>query len=133
MKAFVIFPTICVFILILTLFKLNGQVKSRITLLWTIIVTSLFGGLMTWFSIDTFLFLYYGNFLGVFILIPCLTYLSYRLFLDKSEITFWRVLGLGFASTVLTLIIFGSAMFIALAYNPMDPGTRQEQKEYESD
>src|SRR5690349_16334077 len=102
MKTFVIFPTICVFLLTLTLMTLNGQTRHRTTLLWSVMVTVLFGGLMTWFSLDAFSFLYYSNFIGVLVCIPCLTYLTNRLFskTQDKKINWIRVLGLGILSTV---------------------------------
>src|SRR5258706_4591217 len=104
MKAFVIFPTLCVFVLALTLLILSGQSRSR-TIFWSTLVTATFSGLMKWLSVEVFEFLYFSNFLGVLVCIPCLTYLTNRLFPDKSnKRTVWvRVLGLGVISTVVTI------------------------------
>ena len=109
MKAFVIFPTICVFVLTMTLLTLDGQTKSRTTFLWSAIVTVLFGGLKTWFSVDFFFFLYYSNFIGVLVCVPCLTYLTNRLLSKKlDKRTNWiLVLGLGIISTVVTIATAG--------------------------
>lgn len=94
----------------------------------------IFGGLMTWISVDVFFFLYYMNFVGVIILIPCLTYLTDKLFRDNSDKIKWlRILGLGLVSTILTIVIFATSMFFSIAYNPMDPAPKQEQKESDSD
>ena len=129
MKTFVIFPTICVFALTLTLLKLDGRTKPHTVLLWSTIVTTIFGGLMTWFSVDVFLFLYYLNFLGVIILIPCLTYLTNKLFKDNKDNKKWiRILGLGLISTVLTIAVFATTMFLSLLNNPMDPGQRPDNR-----
>ena len=126
MKAFVIFPAICIFALILTMLKLSGQVGSRTALLWSTIVTILFAGLMMWFSVDVFSFLYYANFFGVIVLIPCLTYLTNKVFNDNKGKGKWmRLLGLGFVSAALTIAIFALSIFFSLANNPMDPGPRQ--------
>ena len=123
MKAFVLFPTICVFVLTLTLLKHNGQTKSWIVLGWAIIVTTTFGGLATLNSIEIFEFLYYTNFLGVLICIPCLTYLTNSLFRKKSNqrVNLLRVVGLSIASTLVTVIIAGTLMLFAFLHNPMDP------------
>ena len=128
MKTFVIFPTICVFLLTLTLLNVSGQRNQLRIFILTGLITIIFGGLMTLFSVDVFTFLYYSNFISVLIAIPCLTYLTNKMFPDISGKKFWfRVFGLGIASTVLTLLIFGTAMFFSFAYNPMDPAPRQEQ------
>jgi hypothetical protein len=131
MKAFVIFPTICVFLLTMTLLALDGQTKQRTKLISSIIVTALFGGLMTWFSLDAFLFLYYLNFIGVLISIPCLTYLTYRL-LSKNQdegVNWIRVLGLGILSTVVTVATAGFLIFMSFMYNPMDPPIKEQSTE----
>jgi hypothetical protein len=131
MKAFVIFPTICVFLLTMTLLTLDGQTKQRTTLLWSVMVTALFGGLMTWFSVDVFAFLYYSNFIGVLVCIPCLTYLTNRLLsknLDK-KINWIRVLGLGILSTVVTITTAGFLILISFLNNPMDPPTNKQSTE----
>lgn len=123
MKAFVIFPTICVFLLTMTLLSLGAQKKQRIVLLWSVMLTILFGGLMLWFSVDAFVFLYYLNFIGIVISIPCLTYWAMRLLskiLDR-RINWIGVLGLGILSTVVTVGIAGFLIFISFLYNPMDP------------
>lgn len=131
MKAFVIFPTICVFLLITTLLTLDGQTKSRTTWFLSVIVTVLFGGLMTWFSVDVFIFLYYTNFIGVLVCIPCLTYLTNRLLnknVDKG--TNWiRVLGLGVIATVVTVATAGFLILFSFLNNPMDPPTNKQSTE----
>ena len=131
MKAFVVFPTICVFVLMLTLLKLNGQIRRRTSLLWTMMVTSIFGGIMTWFSFETFQFLYFANFVGILVCIPCITYLINRLFTrNVNKRIYWtRIIGLGLASTVLTIAVAGTLIFLSFLYNPMDPITNKEQTE----
>lgn len=131
MKAFVIFPTICVFLLTMTLLTLDGQTKPRTMLLWSILVTVLFGGLMSWFSVDVLLFLYYSNFIGVLVCIPCVTYLTNRLLskpLDK-RVNWLRVLGLGILSTAVTIATAGFLIFMSFMYNPMDPPTNKQSTE----
>ena len=98
-------------------------------------VTVLFGGLMTWFSVDAFVFLYYFNFMGVFVCIPCLTYLTNRLLsksLDK-RINWFRILGLGILSTVVTVATAGFLIFMSFMYNPMDPPTNEQPTEKSGD
>ena len=131
MKAFVIFPTICVFLLTLTLLTLDGQMKARTTLFCSVIVTVLFGGLMTWFSVDAFFYLYYSNFIGVLVCIPCLTYLTNRL-LSKNfdkRMSWIRVLGLGILSTLVTLATAGFFILFSFLNNPMDPPTNKQSTE----
>lgn len=131
MKAFVIFPAICVFLFTKTLFTLDGQTKRGTTLLWTVAVIVLFGGLMTWFSVDVFVFLYYANFIGVLVCIPCLTYLSYRL-LNKTlgeRVNWIAVLGLGILSTVVTVAAAGYLFLASFIQNPMDPPTKKQDTE----
>jgi hypothetical protein len=131
MKAFVIFPTVCVFLLTLTLLRLKGQMKPMTTLLWSIIVTAVFAGLTTWFSLAVFEFLYYSNFLGIVVCIPCLTYLTNQLFSSKlNQGTNWvRVMGLGIISTVATIATAGFLIFISFMHNPMDPPTNKQSTE----
>jgi hypothetical protein len=123
MKAFVLFPTICVFLFTLTLLKLNGQTKSWIVLSWAIIVTATFGGVMTFYSVEVFEFLYFANFLGVLICIPCLTYLLNELLKKNSNQRTYllRVVGLSFISTLITAVIAGTLILFAFINNPMDP------------
>jgi hypothetical protein len=135
MKAFVIFPTICIFLLTMTLLTMDGQTNRRTTLLWSVMLTALFGGLMTWFSVDAFTFLYYSNFIGVLVCIPCLTYLTNRL-LSKTQdekIKWIRVLGLGILSTVVTVATAGFLIFMSFMYNPMDPPIKKQSTEETSD
>ena|SRR5258706_1334760 len=130
MKAFVIFPAICVFVLTLSLVTLGGQSRPR-TILWSTLVTATFGGLMTWLSVEAFTFLYFSNFIGVLICIPCLTYLTNRLFsLDSNKKTFWiRILGLGVVSTAVTLVLAWYLILFSFIHNPMDPVRNKEQVE----
>jgi hypothetical protein len=127
MKAFVIFPTLCVFLLTLTLMTLDRQTRHRTILFWSVMLTVLFAGLMTWFSVNAFAFLYYSNFIGVLVCIPCLTYLTNRLFKTQDEKIKWiRVLGLGILSTVVTVATAGFLIFMSFMYNPMDPPTNKQ-------
>lgn len=133
MKTFVIFPTICFFVLTLTLLRV-GLIRPRTSFLWSTIMTIILGGLMTWLSVDIFFLLYYANFLGVIILIPCLTYLTNKLFKDNSDRIKWiRILGLGLLSTVLTIATAGFLILISFIYNPMDPPTNKQPTEKRDD
>lgn len=135
MKSFVIFPTICIFLLTMTLLTLGGQTKRRATLLWSGIVTVLFAGLMTWFSLDAFVFLYYSNFIGVLVSIPCLTYLTNQFVtktLDK-RVNWIGLLGLGILSTVVTVATAGFLIFMSFMYNPMDPPINKQSTEKSRD
>lgn len=126
MKTFVIFPAICVFALAMTLLKLDGRLSPRKTVLWSTVVTAAFSGLMAWFSVETFFFLYYAHFLGGIVLIPCLTYLIYKLTRNTSnKIERLKILGLGLVSTFLSVLIFSTLMFFSLSYHPMDPAPTQ--------
>ncbi len=124
MKTFAIFPTLCVFVLTLTLLKLTGQTKLWIMILLTILVTTLFGGLMILFSTEAFHFLYFANFFGILVCVPCLTYLTNSLF--KS-----RLLFIGIASTLLTIVIAGALIFFSFLNNPMDLMPREGNKKME--
>lgn len=129
MKTFVIFPTICVFLLTLTLLTLNGQMTSKRIFVWSILIATLFGGLLKWFSVDAFFLLYYGNFLSVLLVIPCLTFLTNKILPESwIENPWMRLAGLGVLSIIVTLLVFGTAMFFSFASNPMDPVPRQEHQ-----
>jgi hypothetical protein len=129
MKAFVIFPTICVFILTLTLVRWNGQLKQNSALLLTTISTCFFGGLMIWFAYEAFQFLYYANFVGIVVCIPCITYLANKLFRKNSNKWIYgaRMLGLGLASTALTIVVAGLLIYFSFLKNPTDPVTNKKQ------
>jgi hypothetical protein len=135
MKAFVLFPTICVLLFTLTLLKLNGQTKSWIELGRAIIVTATFGGVMTFYSVEVFEFLYFANFLGVLICIPCLTYLLNKLFKKNSNQRTYllRVVGLSMASTLITAVIAGTLILFAFINNPMDPPSIESMQNIDSE
>jgi hypothetical protein len=108
--------------------------KPTTVLLWSIIATAVFAGLKTWFSLAVFEFLYYSNFLGVVVCIPCLTYLTNQLFSQPEERTNWvRALGLGIISTVVTIATAGFLIFISIMHNPMDPPTNKQSTEKGAD
>ena len=123
MKAFVIFPAICVFLLVLALMIVYGKLKLKDVLLWTFITTAVFGGLMTWLSHEMFHFLYYSNFFGVLVCIPCLTFLMYRVLYKNinGRINWLHLLGLGILSTFLTVTIAVLLILLSFFNNPMDP------------
>ncbi|PSR55088.1 hypothetical protein AHMF7605_17045 [Adhaeribacter arboris] len=134
MKAFIIFPTICVFIVTLTFLILNGLSRVRI-IFWSTLMTAIWGGFMAWLSFEVFTFLYYSNFLGVLVCIPCLTYLSNRLFPDNSNkrMVWMRLVGLGVLSTVVTIATAGFLILVSFINNPMDPPMNKQQTENQSD
>jgi hypothetical protein len=135
MKAFVLFPTICIFVFSLTLLKLNGQTKSWIVLSWATIVTATFGGLMILYSVEVFEFLFYSNFLGVLVCIPCLTYLLNKLFKKNfnQRVYLLRVVGLSFVSTLITAVIAGTLILFAFINNPMDPPSIESMQNIDSE
>ncbi len=121
MKVFVIFPAICLFALVFTILRI-GLIRPWTALLWSTLLTAIFGGLMAFYSVQVFYFLYYANFIGCFILIPCLTYLMNKSFKNNSSHLKWvKIIGLGLVSSVLTIAVAGFLFFISLLYNPMDP------------
>jgi hypothetical protein len=131
MKAFVIFPAICIFLLTMSLLKVVGQTKNWATLLWSVVVTILFAGLMIWRSVDVIAFLYYSNFVGVLVCIPCLTYLTNRLLTRSPDkkISLIRLLVLGILSTVVTVGTAGLLIFMSFIFNPTDPPTNKQSTE----
>lgn len=129
MKTFVIFPALCVFISAWTLLIKEVSVRPMKKVMWTTLATVVFAGMMVMFSNEVFLFLYYSNFLSVLIIVPCLTYLVNRALPTISGKMFWlRLLGLGFASSILTVAVFVVAMFFSFAYNPMEKTPKQYLK-----
>ena len=90
---------------------------------------------MTLFSVEAFEFLYYANFFGVLICIPCLTYLANGLFNDKSnKVILWlRIALLGVISTAVTLGLAWYLVLFSFINNPMDPATKESQQEIEGD
>jgi hypothetical protein len=130
MKAFLIFPMISVFVLMLTIFMLDGRLRSRAKVLWSAMATAISGGLMIGFSADVVLPLYDLTFLSIVILVPCLTYLMNRLFKNNSGKWTWvRILGLGLFSTALAIVIFAATFLVFILDAPMDPAPRVEKTE----
>ena len=122
MIASVIFPTICIFILILSMLKfLEFPSNLYKKIFFSLLLAGIFFGSMMMNPSSYFDFLYFSNFISVLILIPCLTYLISRLmprFLNKY---FWlRLFTILLFSTIITLIVFGISFFFLLANNPMD-------------
>jgi len=123
MKAFTIFPAICVFALTLTLLNLGREMKFWKSIIIATIFTAFFGRLMTWYSLELFFFLYFINIIGILVLIPCLTFWTNRMLpAAKNTKIYWiRIAGLGVAATVIALLFFGASMLLGFFYNPMDP------------
>ena len=122
MKAFAIFPTICIFVMVLTILRI---LEFPSTWLMKILLSFLAAGLFTGFvlmnSLNYFEFLYFFNFVSVLIIVPCLTYIanvSIHGFLEKIYLL--RLFVLFLLSTIVTLIVFGISFFISVANNPMD-------------
>lgn len=129
-KAFIIFPTICVFVLALTFLKLSGKIKTLWAIAWSVLIAGTFAGVIISYSDNAFSSLYYFNYSAVIITIPCLTYLINNNLPIVYGRQFWfRLLGLSLLATLLTAIIFGASMFFSLANNPMDnPAPKPEQQ-----
>jgi hypothetical protein len=92
-------------------------------------MTSILGGLLILYSVELFELLFYSNFISVVIIIPCLTYLTNKLFPNYKKASWIRLLGLGIISTVLTVTLFLTTMLAAGIQNPMDPIDKKLQKE----
>lgn len=130
MKTFAIFPTISVFIITFSLLKSESDFGLKKELLWSLLVTILFGVIMTIFSAELFYLLYYSNFLLALALIPFLTYLINAHLPKSSGKTLWiRLFAIGVISTALSLTLFGASMLYSFLNNPMDPAPRKEQNE----
>jgi hypothetical protein len=113
----------------LTFLNANGLTGKLKIIGWTILVTSILGGLLTFYSVELFTPLYYFNFVSVIISIPCLTYLTNKLFSDYKKASWVRLLGLGIISTVLTVTLFLTIMLASFIQNPMDPIDKNIQTE----
>ena len=97
-------------------------------ILFATLVTVVFAGLMTLFSVEAFFFLYFANFFGVIVCIPCLTYLINEL-LPGNKRSWARLIGLGLVSTAVTLVIAGFLILTSFMHNPMDPPIQNEETE----
>jgi hypothetical protein len=113
----------------LTFLNANGLTGKFKIIGWTILVTCILGGLLTFYSVELFTPLYYFNFVSVIISIPCLTYLTNKLFSDYKKASWGRLLGLGIISTVLTVTLFLTIMLASFIQNPMDPIDKNIQTE----
>ncbi len=122
MKAFAIFPTICVFALTLTLYNFDRQIKFRNTLLIAFFFAIVFGSYMTFYSSKLFPILYVVNIFGVFILTPCLTYWVSKLIssIGSKKVYWMKIIGVGIASALLSSFLFVLLMWNAFLHNPTD-------------
>jgi hypothetical protein len=121
MKAFVIFPSISVFIITLTIFRIKNLplVWGKRALL-SLVVAFLFALLMVFTIEYLFMLVYYFNLICVILLIPSLSYLAYKYFnhfLPTHYII--KLIVLSIISTLLILMIFGFSVFISILFNPM--------------
>jgi hypothetical protein len=130
MKAFVIFPTICVFILTSSILKNQSDLGTKKNLFWSFTTTIIFCGLVIGalriFKAAEFAFLLMlSNVVFALIVIPILTFLINDLFPNATGKILWiRLFGIGVVATAVTAALFGASMIFALMNNPMDPGSR---------
>lgn len=122
MKAFAIFPTICIFVMVLTILRILGFPSTWLKkILFSFLAAGLFAVFVIINSSNFFEFLYFFNFVSVLIIVPCLTYLanvSIHGFLDKAYLI--RLFVLFVLSAIFTLLVFGILFFMSMANNPMD-------------
>ena len=126
MKAFAIFPTLCLFILALAIFKaLNFPARMFYRQLSAIALTIVFSVTMVLNSSKMFTFLYLGGFISVIIIILSMTYLMESMIEKKSTTRYWILLTLLFLTiTVITTSVFIMTFIYSMLNNPMDPGMR---------
>ena len=97
---------------------LSGQTKKK-ALAWAFIVTSVVGATLLVFSFEWFFFIYDGNFLGILVAIPSLTYVMNKLSPNNFGMKAWlRIFGFSVLSTVFTVMVFAAVMFWAILNNP---------------
>jgi hypothetical protein len=125
MKTLAIFPSIAIFLAILTLFRLGGINKNIVAIIVSALVASIFYSfycLAVIYSDTHFALVLYGNFISVGIVMPCLAYLAYS-YLPKATGAFlWvKLVGIVVAATLITGAIFATTSFFFLANNPMHP------------
>jgi hypothetical protein len=123
MKAFAIFPTLCFFILILTILKvLNFPTKKIVRQLLSFALTLIFLVTAILNSIEMFPFLYFGNFLSVVIIIPCMTYLLSNIISKKRTERYWlKITLICISITIITVLTFAITFFYSMLVNPWDP------------
>jgi len=126
MKAFAIFPTLCLFILILTILKVfNFPTKNIFRLLLSFAIALIFLVTTILNSIEMFTFLYFGNFLSVIIIIPCMTYLLSSTISKKRTERYWlKITLICISITIITVLTFAITFFYSMLNNPMDPGLK---------
>jgi hypothetical protein len=122
MKSFVIFPTICIFILSFAVLRINKETSIVRNFIFSFLVAGILGGLLLVFSTEVFMLLYLGNFVFVLVLIPFLTFLVDDFLPQVAGRKLWiRLFGIGLLATITTLALFAATFFYALSNNPMDP------------
>lgn len=125
MKTLAIFPSIAIFLATLTLFRLGGSNKNIVAIIVSALVAGLFY-LYHWstviYSLETLMFILYGNFISAIIVMPCLTYLGYSSVAKVTGLSFWvKLIGVAVVATLVTGAAFATAMFFSLMNNPMHP------------
>jgi hypothetical protein len=132
MKTLAIFPSIAIFLAILTLFRLGGNNKNIVA----IIVSALGAGLFCFFycvtviySGEIFMFALYGNFISVPIVISCLAYLTYSYLPKASDTFFWvKLIVIVVAAILVTGVVFATTSYFFLVNNPMHPAEHDFEK-----
>ena len=82
------------------------------------IVTAVVGATLLVFSSEWFFFIYDGNFLGILVAIPSLTYVMNKMFPNNFGMRTWlRIFGFGVLSTVFTVMVFAAVMFWTILNN----------------
>jgi len=126
MKAFAIFPTLCIFILALAIFKaLNFPSRKLYRQLSAVALTIVFSVTMVLNSSEMFTFLYFGGFISVILIILSMTYLMGSMIEKKPPKRYWILITLLFLSiTLITTSVFIMTFIYSMLNNPMDPGMR---------
>jgi hypothetical protein len=121
MKAFIIFPVICIFIITLTIVRIKDLPWSwRKRILISLAVSVLFAILLISTINYLFAFVYYCNLGCVLLMIPSISYLANKYFnhlLPTHPIV--KIILLSAISAIITLLIFAISIFISILFNPV--------------
>lgn len=121
MKAFVVFPSLCLFIITFALAKKD----IRSILLTSLLPSATFGVFAVVYGLKLFQLFYYLNFILVPITIPFVVYLFNRSATRPSAVR-WIVTSI--TACILVIALFSACFFTAMAYNPMDPAPDRSVK-----